>query len=521
MLRQWHKLILLANDGHIAYEGPIFDVLDYCCSLGYDIRHELHRINPVEFALELLGEESSSRSLIEAWEKRCQEPLTGHEPTGDWQQGHVHQVTASSGRKHSIMTGRHTLPFFCQLWVLLQRNALYNMLMLHGIKGKIISNLFAGFLFGVIYHNNAHKLWDLKVLYDPRDLSLSPWCYNIAAMCYSVPLYVILVNGPPIPQMFYMKRYCDKEQNMGLYNSFARWIAMTLIDVPLVFFGTCIFIWIVYKMIGLHQSWYRFAVCVMTPSLIGYAQSQFCAQISSSAINGFILFAVIGAYEIVFAGFLIAKETLQPHVRWMVYTTYTRWATGQLMKNEFENLLGFQGPAFLSLYNYENMDFWRSRDVLLGFFFGFQLLIFLCVIPWRGKLNIVPDGDTDHIKYLLEDKRGQVASDIESGSALPTNGSHGVINVLVESKQEPFPLSIEPRSQDKLQTDSNGTKLKSTTIDEDVYDDITALPASKQVRFSFHNIGYAVGGGKVLLQNVDGFVKPGELTCVMGSTGSG
>lgn len=524
MLRQWDKLVLVANDGHVAYEGPIFDVLDHFSKLGFQVTNDLHKDNPVEFALELLGEDDTSNVLIAAWVDRVKQDASSATVKTPLSSAQGHPPDISSVVK---VTSREVLPFHWQLLVLVQRQVLYNTLMLHGIKGKVLSNLFAGFLYGVIYHNNGDKLWDLKVLYDPTDLTLSPWCYNIAAMCFSVPLYVILVNGPPIPQMFYMKRYCDKEQGMGLYSAFARWLSITLVDVPLVFFGTCIFILIVYKMIGLEQPWFHFALCVMLPSLIGYSQSQFCAQVSSSAINGFILFAIISAYEITFTGFLISKDSLQPHIRWMVYSTYTRWSTGQLMYNEFHDLLGKQGKLFLDLYNYENMEFWRSRDVLFAFLLGFQLLIFLSVIPWGGELKRVKDADTDHVPpSTIAEERDNTAKEMDLEAATSTgrntssttsSAKKNTMDMRSLLSNGEFAMNIEVECQPE---DSSG-RVSKPVVELDVYDDISPLPAYKQVTFAFHNIGYVVSGGKVLVQNVDGFVCPGELTCVMGSTGSG
>ena len=179
MLRQWNKLVLVANDGHVAYEGPIFDVLSHFSSLGYEVVNDLHVQNPVEFALELLGEEDSSTALIAAWASRSGQPHVSPVSVSD---SEIEKGAATPSREEvennveESIHVRRALPFHWQLWVLLQRHALYNALMLHGIKGKVLSNVFAGCLYGVIYHNNATKLWDLKVLYDPRTLSLSEWC---------------------------------------------------------------------------------------------------------------------------------------------------------------------------------------------------------------------------------------------------------------------------------------------------------------------------------------------------------
>jgi hypothetical protein len=125
----------------------------------------------------------------------------------------------------------------------------------------------------------------------------------------------------------------------------------------------------------------------MMASFLGYSQAQFCAQVTTSAINGFVLFSIFSAFQILFSGYLVAKSYLPEPIRWVLYTTYTRWTTGQLMMNEYDGLMGYQGNLFLMLYDYDNMEFHRSRNVLIAYFIGFQLLIFLSVIPRYSRLK--------------------------------------------------------------------------------------------------------------------------------------
>jgi hypothetical protein len=211
--------VIVGNGGNVMYEGGIFELATYLGSVGYNLTKE-ERINPVEYLMELVSNSSTNEDLIELWKSKGE---TSHENALstdllhdiESSQGgfkHDYRVSEASSHFSNSSPARGTLPFLSQCSILCQRHALYTILMLHGVKGMIMRNLVGGILFGVIYYRNADKLWDLRFLYDPTDLSLSVWCYNVTAICFSVPLFIILVNGPPIPSMFAMKRYCDKEQ---------------------------------------------------------------------------------------------------------------------------------------------------------------------------------------------------------------------------------------------------------------------------------------------------------------------
>ena len=80
-------------------------------------------------------------------------------------------------------------------------------------------NILAGFFYGILYRNNGQELWDLTLLVTPEineGLYLSPYLYNSVAFSFTVPLFIVFINLVPIPTMFSMKRYCDKEQVLSV-----------------------------------------------------------------------------------------------------------------------------------------------------------------------------------------------------------------------------------------------------------------------------------------------------------------
>ena len=83
-----------------------------------------------------------------------------------------------------------------------------------------------------------------------------------------------------------------------------------------------------YEMSEVDQDWYHFAFIVMFGSFLGYAQAQLCAHISYSAIQGFVIMAVLCVYQLVFSGYFTEKSDLPRSLRWAVYTSFMRWCTG-------------------------------------------------------------------------------------------------------------------------------------------------------------------------------------------------
>jgi hypothetical protein len=113
-----------------------------------------------------------------------------------------------------VVTGRQVLPLLWQVVVLTRRHALYTWRTLHGVRGMLARNLLGGLFYGVVYYNNGDELSKLRSFasVDRNGILLSPYVYNTVTATFSVPLFVVVINMVPIPSMFAMARYCNKEQ---------------------------------------------------------------------------------------------------------------------------------------------------------------------------------------------------------------------------------------------------------------------------------------------------------------------
>jgi hypothetical protein len=292
MLGLWTHLILVGFGG-VVYEGDISAVAGYLSRIGHPVG-EQHKYNPVEYFVELLSDVTVTSALKQRWMVEHKEVISSaradakaarnsaNHPAKDLAGGSEQASEPGSEPGCDVEAAapapvqcRAVLSVWRQTWVLTQRHALYTRLSLHGAKGMFARNILAGIFYGILYRNNGQRLWDLKFLVTPergQGIILSPYLYNSVTFCFSVPLFIVFINMVPIPAMFAMKRYCDKEQANQLYCSFARWVSLIIVDIPVLTAGTCCFIAISLPMPGFRQSWYHYGLIVVYASVCGYAQ---------------------------------------------------------------------------------------------------------------------------------------------------------------------------------------------------------------------------------------------------------
>jgi ABC-type multidrug transport system fused ATPase/permease subunit len=144
------------------------------------------------------------------------------------------------------------------------------------------------------------------------------------------------------------------------------------------------------------------------------------------------------------------------------------------------------GDAYIAeMYGYYYSHVWRNFGILLAFFFGFMMIYFVAV-----ELN----SNTSSTAEVLVFRRGHVPKymqDIDKGTA-----------------------------NDK----ENGVAEKTAqTGSSEEGGDVNVIPAQTDI-FTWRDVSYDIeikGEPRRLLDRVSGFVKPGTLTALMGTSGAG
>ena len=204
MLATWQYLVLIGR-GSIVYEGPISALDSYITRVGYSLPNPEENIGTVEFVVNLMSSDDDVQRLIGEWSSDVSTTSEGDRPA-DCAPG---TPTDTPG-----LACRQPLPLLHQILVLTLRHALYTWRTLHGVRGMFARNILGGLFYGIIYYKNGSELAELNsfVYPDKSGLVLSPYLYNSVTACFAVPLFIVVINMVPIPSMFAMSRYCNKEQ---------------------------------------------------------------------------------------------------------------------------------------------------------------------------------------------------------------------------------------------------------------------------------------------------------------------
>lgn len=241
-----------------------------------------------------------------------------------------------------------------------------------------------------------------------------------------------------------------------------------------------------------------------------HAQAQLCAHVSSSAIQGFILMAVLSCLQLLFSGYIITYADMPGWLEWAVFGSFMRFCTGQLMANEFSNFLGYQGDIILYFWDYQHFKFWRTRNVLFFYFFGLELLVLLTLL--------IPKSEVKKMDSVEQLQAHAGSSEIESGC-------HPTDNPLVQTDHSrPYDDSFcSNNDAHKMNTEEAYGASDGNLEHEDIFKASKSLPSSCAVNFVFKEVTYTLKGGskKELLKGISGIIKPCELCAVLGLSGSG
>ncbi|GAA6025845.1 hypothetical protein JCM10207_002683 [Rhodosporidiobolus poonsookiae] len=310
-----------------------------------------------------------------------------------------------------------------------------------------------------------------------------------------------------------------KHKQFAFYRPSANTIAMTLADAPNNLLQILIFCVIIYEMGGLYQSagaFFSFYLIVASGflSLAGFFRllGTLCQNYDqASRLASFVVTIMI-----LYSGYLIPTFSQKRWLFWLTYLNPLNYAFSAAMENEFKRInldcvgtyitpnslsgllpqypdaLGANqvctlqgatagnptvpGRDYLSAgYDYDVSEQWRNWGITIVFFIGFNII------------------------------QAYLAEVLDHGAGAPS------INVFAKENKE--------RKQLNEELEKNKEAFRKGEIEQDLSDLIqTRKP------FTWEDLTYTVpvpGGQRQLLDHVFGYVVPGQLTALMGSSGAG
>ncbi|RMZ85443.1 hypothetical protein DV737_g853, partial [Chaetothyriales sp. CBS 132003] len=336
-------------------------------------------------------------------------------------------------------------------------------------------------------------------------------------------LYNSLLAMSEVTDSFFGRPVLAKQKQFGFFNPAAFCIAQIASDIPVMFFQVSIFSVILYFMVGLKttvSAFFTFWVVVYSTAmcmtalfrLVGAAFSTFDG---ASKVSGLLV-----AVSVTYIGYMIPKTDMHDWFVWIFWINPLAYAFEAIMGNEFHgkdiqcvsfNLVPngpayantdsracagvggavpgqdyITGDAYLKSLSYSHSHLWRDFGIVWTWWFLFAALTVFFTARWKDSSEagvlLVPRSKVK--KQVLSSGR----SDVETQS---------------EKMAEPQSGSSSSAPNDSL---DNVGLVRNTSV------------------FTWKNLSYTVttpSGERVLLDNVQGWVKPGMLGALMGASGAG
>ncbi|PYH67281.1 pleiotropic drug resistance family ABC transporter [Aspergillus vadensis CBS 113365] len=335
--------------------------------------------------------------------------------------------------------------------------------------------------------------------------------------------FAILLNGfasaLEILTLWQQRPIVEKHDKYALYHPSAEAISSMIVDLPSKAIVSVVFNLFLYFMSNLRRTpghFFVFYLFSVTTTLTMSNIFRWTGAISRSMAQAMVPSSIFMLILVIYTGFTIPVRNMHPWFRWLNYLDPIAYAFESLMINEFSERRfpcavyvpsgpGYEnapisskicsqngavagqdyidGDRYLNVsFQYYKSHLWRNYGILLGFlFFSLALYIISSELvrakPSKGEILVFPRG-----KIPAFARRIPGVGDVES---YPTSEKYAV---------------------DGEGVDHTAAIVKQTSI------------------FHWQDVCYDIkvkGKPRRILDHVDGWVKPGTLTALMGVTGAG
>lgn len=516
--------VLLIDQGKCLYYGRSEDAKKYFLDLGFDCPE---RWTTADFLTSVTDDHE--RSIRKGWENRIprtpEEFSDAYRRSEDYQknlrdieefEGEL-QTLAEERRAHESEKSKkknYEIAFHKQVIACTHRQFLVMFGDKASLFGKWGGLLFQGLIVGSLFFN----LPDTAAGAFPRGGAL-----------FFLLLFNALLALAEQTAAFESKPILLKHKSFSFYRPAAFAIAQTVVDVPLVFIQVIIFNVLIYFMANLARTASQFFISCLILWLVTMVTYAFFRAISAwcGTLDVATRFTGVAIQIlVVYTGYLIPPDSMHPWFGWLRWINWIQYGFECLMANEFYNLeltcegqyLVPQGPGISSQnqgcalagsqpgsttvsgadyiqqsFTYTRSHLWRNFGFLWAFFFFFVFLTAL------GMERMKPNVGGGAITVF---KRGQVPKKVEESIA--TGGR----------------AKGENKDEESGQSDPAATAgAERNKSDEEVTQEV----AKNETVFTFQNINYTIPfekGERKLLQDVQGYVRPGKLTALMGASGT-
>ncbi|KAJ1992935.1 ATP-binding cassette transporter snq2, partial [Coemansia thaxteri] len=300
-----------------------------------------------------------------------------------------------------------------------------------------------------------------------------------------------------------------------MYHPAALSLAQTIVDIPFMLLQIVLFSCILYFATGLSRTASQFFIFILYLFIGCLCLTAFFRLVGNVSPNVDIAHTLSGVcllFMILYVGYMIPPHSMHNYFKWIYWINPLAYGFKALMSNEFRNLdlrcagvnLIPSGPGFSSISNQvctlqgavPGQSVVRGRDYLAvgyEFYVKDQWIDFVAVLAFwavfvaaiAAVMEWVEYGNTGYSISVYKRRRPQVTLVTSADDLASKEGARfGAIP----------------------ETGPTDAQIASGTT------------------FTWDNISYTVpvkGGERQLLTDVSGYVKPGTMTALMGSSGAG
>ncbi|KAJ1856854.1 ATP-binding cassette transporter snq2 [Coemansia sp. RSA 1822] len=329
---------------------------------------------------------------------------------------------------------------------------------------------------------------------------------------FTALLLSTLTSQSQVPRAVEGRLTVYKHKFLGLAHPAALSLAQSLLDVPLAVLNVTVFSLIFYFLTNLERTaphFFTFFLYILVASLALSAFFRFIGNISPNIDVGHTISGLGLLCGILYSGYLQPYNQMHPWFIWISFIFPLPYALKALLANEFRSLrircVGSSlipgGPGFGNIANqvcalqgsHSGQLYVSGAEYLatgFGIYVNSQWRFFLALVGFLAFFVIA----TALVMELVE--FGNAGYTIRTFKSQPTVVEH----IDQESAEE--------------------AKIHDDVPEEGPTDEQIASGTT----YTWQGVNYTVpvkGGSRQLLNNVSGFIKPGQMTALMGSSGAG
>eukprot|EP00026_Physarum_polycephalum_P000540 Phypoly_transcript_00541.p1 GENE.Phypoly_transcript_00541~~Phypoly_transcript_00541.p1 ORF type:complete len:1444 (+),score=259.70 Phypoly_transcript_00541:181-4512(+) len=411
------------------------------------------------------------------------------QPRKDFERA-IYDAKARGSRSSSV----YVTNFWIQIQTLLTRE----FQLISGDKGAIFSKIFAVLSKSFIYAT-AYLLMEVNVA----------GAFSRGGAIFVSVLFNSLVSLAELPNALRGRRVLQKHKTYAMYHPAAYHIATIASDIPIAFMQVTLYSICAYFLFGLQYNAGKFFIFLFTLFLTSVTMVEFfrfCGNIASSYFAASQMSNIGLVLLLLYSGFLIPNTQMHPWFSWIYWANPMAYAFKGIFSSEMKGLVfpctGTGAVPFGPGYN----DTSAQACVLAGHKLGGPLEV-------RGEDYLISYYDYD---------TSQMNIDIIAVFLLwlAYIAANCAVMELYDLEGAGYTRQVYKRGKAPKQNDANAV-VQQADINLSMGSNIQA---KNDTTFTWKDVNYTVpvkGGTRLLLDNVEGWIKPGQMTALMGSSGAG